>query len=386
MKPHRLSLLALFLAAVPARADHPILSLEDGRPGPVTTMSALALPEGVSSASVQSQFLFCNEISDADLIRLTLLDEHVHSVDRLASVSLHAAHGLTEDLAFGFSLPYLSRSGFRAVELAGPRHVALPNSAAVRTPRHGGHHHAGGGAGPLPVPVVDSTDFEGLGDATLHGHYRFWHDAEENRHAALLFGIKTPTGRTDLRNARRSLIESDHQPGSGSWDPLIGLAWTRQAGRWSFDLSGLRTFANEGAQATDRGDIVNYNAAVSYRVFGEDPSAHSHAGPGHGHHGHRDHHGAPGEFAEAPSGAHVHPPAWDLILEANGDWRERVRIDGLVQGNTGGNLVFLSAGSRLTFSGGWSASLSVGIPVVSDLHGTQAEPGARLLFGVSRGF
>src|SRR5690606_11780051 len=41
MKPHRLSLLALFLAAVPARADHPILSLEDGRPGPVTTMSAL---------------------------------------------------------------------------------------------------------------------------------------------------------------------------------------------------------------------------------------------------------------------------------------------------------------------------------------------------------
>ena len=50
-----------------------------------------------------------------------------------------------------------------------------------------------------------------------HGHTEGWF-------VALLAGIKVPTGsthETDLSGAR---LETKHQPGTGSWDPLFGLA------------------------------------------------------------------------------------------------------------------------------------------------------------------
>ncbi len=375
-----LSCLAFFLAAtLPAQADHPTLSLEDGSAGPVTTISAITLPAGSISAGVQSQFIFTDEIPDADLIRYTLLDDHVHSTESLTSLSLTSAYGFTDDLTAGFALPYIQRSGFRSVGFAPAAGAVAP---LVKSPRHGGHGH--GGVGPVEpalVPYIQTTDFEGLGDATLYGQYRFSHDEAAQRHAAVLFGLKTPTGDTNVRDARGLLIEGDHQPGSGSWDPLAGFAFTQQVGKWSFDLNGLYTFVNEGTQQTNRGDIVNYNAAVSYRLLGSvGEDACDHEGHTHSH-------------VKSPKGAvapHDHrdqaATTWDLILEANGDWRDRVSIGGIEEENTGGNVIFLSAGSRLTLPNGWTTSVSVGVPAVSDLNGIQSEPALRMLFGISKGF
>lgn len=373
----------VFASALPARADHPTLSLEDGSPGPVTTISAIPLPAGKASAGVQSQFIFADEISDADLLRYTLLDDHVHSTKSLTSLSLSSAYGFTEDLTAGFSLPYIWRSGFRNVGFEpAPGGGGGAAGSPVKTARHGGHGHTGGPNQPALVPYIQSTDFEGLGDATFYGQYRFLHDKTALRHGALLFGLKTPTGRTDIRDARGTLIEGDHQPGSGSWDPLAGLSFTQQAGAWSFDLNGLYTFATEGTQQTNRGDIVNYNVALSYRVLGATAS-----GPNACDHEMASHLHSPKEVT-APHEHHhdAAPMTWDLILEANGDWRDRVSIDGLAQGNTGGNVIFLSAGTRVTLPGGWASSLSVGLPAVNDLRGVQSEPTLRMLFGISRGF
>lgn len=367
-------LIATLALTAPARADHPTLSLEDGRPGPVTTLSAIPLPEGAVSGAVQSQFVFTDEISDADLVRYTLRNDHVHSTESLASVSLNSAYGLTNDFTVGLSLPYLWRSGFRSVGFAAPL-----AGGPVKTPRHGGHDHEEE-IDPATTAFVESSDFEGLGDATLYGQYRFLHDENTLRHAALVFGLKTPTGTTDVRDARGRLIEGDHQPGSGSWDPLLGFAFTQQAGRWSLDLSGLYAYVNEGIQATDRGDIVHYNAALSYRILGAssgqddcDHKSHSHTHSPKEVQAPHPHHGSAG-------------PTWDLILEANGDWRDRVAIAGLAEENTGGNVIFLALGSRVTLPSGWAASVSVGVPAVNELDGKQSEPRLRALFGVSLAF
>ncbi len=378
---HRVSLpfLTLVLAAsLPARADHPTLSLEDGSPGPVTTISAIPLPAGAVSTGVQSQFIFTDEISDADLIRYTLLDDHVHSTESLTSLSLNSAYGVTDDLTAGFALPYVWRTGFRSVGFEPA--AAGKTGALVKTPRHGGHGHGGIAPNqPALVPYIESTDFEGLGDATFYGQYRFLHDEADLRHAALLFGLKTPTGDTDVRDAWGALIEGDHQPGSGSWDPLVGLSLTQQVGKWSFDLSGLYSFVTEGTRQTDRGDIVNYNAALSYRVLGgSGEDACDHEGHSHAH--------KPTEVAAPHDHVDKAPTTWDLILEANGDWREMVRIGGVAEENTGGNVIFLAAGSRLILPSGWVTSLSIGIPAVNDLNGIQSEPALRMLFGISRGF
>ena len=356
------------LSLLPAFADHPTLSLEDGSPGPITTISASTLPEGTLSAAYVNQFIFFDALSDAEILRYSGGEDVVHSTDRVISSSLNTAYGFSDDFTLGFSLPYLWRTNIR--EASGHHHggAAETDHHEEPTAKHGGEEHGDEDAEEVtaekPTSLESVGDSHGLGDATLYGQYRFLHDEANNRHVSLITGLKMPTGDTDVLTNSGLLLEAHHQPGSGSWDPLVGLAFTQGLGPWSFDANVLYTFANEGSQDSNLGDIFNYNAAVSYRVLGSRADG--------------DHH-----HSEA---AHEHPTTVDLILEANGDWRDEVVEGGDVDGNTGGNVVFLSGGTRLAWGHSWAATLSVGAPVLEDLNGIQSEPVMRLLFGVSKAF
>ena len=83
-----------------------------------------------------------------------------------------------------------------------------------------------------------------------------------------------------------ALFETEFQPGTGSWDWLLGAAFTQQFGSWSFDTNVLYVGVSTGAQQTNMGDRFFYNAAVSYRLLGavNDPrNAFAHAGHTHNH-------------------------------------------------------------------------------------------------------
>jgi len=101
-------------------------------------------------------------------------------------------------------------------------------------------------------------------------------------------------------------FEAEHQPGSGSWDPFIGIAHSRMWGGLSLHGSLLYSLATEGAQDTDLGDSVHYGVAAVYQLSAAEPS-HAH-----------DH----------PEAAHIHAAgiAWDAILEINGEWRDELEI------------------------------------------------------------
>lgn len=75
------------------------------------------------------------------------------------------------------------------------------------------HHHHGD-------VLNESWNIAGLGDAKLLGRYRF-----ENRPVNLLFGVKLPTGATDITNAAGALAERTLQPGTGTTDLVLGMAW-----------------------------------------------------------------------------------------------------------------------------------------------------------------
>src|SRR5690606_22397533 len=96
------------------------------------------------------------------------------------------------------------------------------------------------------------------------------------------------------------------------------------------------------------GDIFNYNAAVSYRLVGQESSSDHH----HDHHAHDHEHDHVDEKKTV----------LDLFIEANGDYREATDFSGIQDRNTGGNTIFLSGGSRLGLPNGWSAAFSVGTP------------------------
>jgi hypothetical protein len=74
-----------------------------------------------------------------------------------------------------------------------------------------------------------------------------------------------------------------------------------------------------------------------------------------------------------------------LVLELNGEWHAREVVAGATDPNSGGNVVFLSPGVRLSYDK-WSGFVSVGVPVVNELNGIQAEPDWRVLTGVAVNF
>lgn len=360
-----------------AHADHPTLSLDEGSAGPMTTMSAVVLPEKSAGLSFQTQYLFSDELPDAQLKSYALQGDFVHSTGTVASYSLNGGYGLNERTMLGFSLPYVIRKDFREGVVTRVRQVQRESALPVPTPRHGGHGHTPAPAvGTATVADVVSYDIEGLSDATIFGQYRFFANEPEGLFLAVQAGLKVPTGKTDVRAPGGELVSTDHQPGSGSWDPMIGLSLSKHFGAWSFDTNALYTFSTEGARNTVVGDFFSYNAALSYRVRGGDFSG--------GAHKHIHHHPA----AEAGLDHHhcEGHTTLDVFAELNGDYREAARIAGVADRNTGGNILFLSGGARLSMENGWAAAVSIGAPVLTDLNGIQSEPNLRVLFGVSRAF
>jgi hypothetical protein len=358
-----LTLIPLFALGA-ARADHPTLTLEDGSPGPLTTISGTTMPKGTFTSAFVNQIVLLNGLSDAQLLGYSGDENFVHSTDRVVNSALNAAYGVTDDLTFGFSLPYVWRTNLREV-IDQPVAVKGVQTRVRPTPRHGGVSHGGGDDdGPTRPVVTNVGDSHGLGDLTTFAQYRFLHDEPAERHLSAIVGLRMPTGVTDALMNDGQVFSPHHQPGSGAWDPMFGLAFTQGAGRWSFDANVLYLFAQEGTDDSNLGDIFNYNAAISYRLLGACSEDVPHE------------HGV----------THEHPTTLDLILEANGDNRGRVFEQGRVDSYTGGNLVFLSGGARLAWGHSWAATASLGAPILDDLNGIQSEPVMRILFGISKAF
>jgi hypothetical protein len=337
-------------------ADHPTLSLGESNASPLTTISAIPLDAGQSAFGFQQQMIFNDELTDAELESSSDLGEDVHSVESVYSTSFGGAFGITDNLTFGFQLPYVSRQNIREAH-----HEDEGFDEGHGDPVDEHHDDAPG----HEEAVEQLGDSSGMGDTTFYGQYRFWNSANEDVNAALLFGIKTPTGRTNAMSVEGERFETELQPGSGSWDLFTGLAASRSAGRVGFDTNILYTFANEGSQNTTLGDVFNYNFALSFHARGKKTDQHAH--PDEKAHEHTD-------------------TVLDFIFELNGDWREKVEKPGGTDNNTGGNIIYLSAATRASWGRGWSAYFSAGVPVLKDLNGIQSEPKARLLFGISKGF
>ena len=87
----------LFLAA-PAEAHHPGGGGNTGSGGPINTISADTLSEGLIAASVRYEFIRLGQLSDADLLAAASNGTHAHSIRSIDAVSLSAAYGITNDL------------------------------------------------------------------------------------------------------------------------------------------------------------------------------------------------------------------------------------------------------------------------------------------------
>jgi hypothetical protein len=320
--------------ALPAAAHHPSASPGAGTAGPVVTRSPDTLPAGRCSVSAQVEFIDLDDIEDDRLEHFAEQGiEGVHGTETILATHFGAAVGLCDDLMLSVSLPVIRRTDIDE-----------------------GHPEAPG------VGEVEKLgDSAGVGDLVVLGTWRFLNDPEHGRSAALITGVKTPTGDTyDRSDDGSERFEAEFQPGSGSWDPLIGAAASIGVGPVTVSASILAQFATEGSQNTDLGDVLYYDLAAAYRVMG-------------GRHQHGD-------------GTTESHRALNLVLELNGDWRTKEETSGMKDPHSGGNTLYISPGVRFTHPAGFTSWLSVGVPISQDLNGKQPDATMRVLAGVAQAF
>jgi hypothetical protein len=325
------------ISIYPALAHHPSGSSPTSGAGPIATIPATTLEKGHSVAGIVTEVITLDPLTLAQLGG----HPHPHSLEEIFATSLVYAYGITDDLMLSLRLPFVRRTDILDAH-----------------------------DGPL-------GDAAGVGDLTVLGQYRLYNDRASETGMALLFGASLPTGDTGATTPAGGSFEAEFQPGSGAWSTLLGLAFTKRSGAWSFDANVLYQSTGTGVQDIDLGDRFLYSAAISYRIssdiFGRSglPEPMYHGGPKAKHHQHR-------EEPRAPSG-----PALDLVLEMNGEWQDRSSGEHGV--HSGGNTVYLSPGLRLSVER-WSGFVSIGVPIISDLNGIQPEPEWRLLTGVAVNF
>jgi hypothetical protein len=237
------SILALITAS-PAVAHHPGGGGGNAEgSGPINTIPATTIEQGHAAIAAVYEHTRFGGLTDAQLINAAANHIHAHSIKTIQVPSISASYGVTNDFMISARLPYVLRTDIR----------------------EGHHEHLHGGA--VSNTVDARGDSSGIGDLTLLGQYRF-PQHPFGLEMAVLFGIKTPTGATSERDNAGVLFEAEFQPGSGSWDPMFGMAFTRRFERWSFDANWLYQVVTTGTQDTDLGDRFLYNFAVSYRVLG----------------------------------------------------------------------------------------------------------------------
>ena len=311
-------------------ADHPSVGLTTGNASAINTTSAETLSKGQWTFSVNTEVTDNNVISDRRLIANAQANEDsdVHSISTVQQLSINFAAGITDNFTLAAQLPYVKRTNIEEAEDED---------------------------GEIEIKQLGNS--EGIGDARLFGQYRFLQNDLNKTSAAFIAGIKIPTGETN-EEAPEEKLDAELQPGSGSWDPFIGLAFSKRWDKWSFDSNATYQLATEGTQDTDLGDFVGLNTAFSYRLNSE--------------HQHSDH-------------SHI-DLQWDLIFEINGEWREKEDVDRDTNDDSGGLLVFASPGVRLSTNNGLSASLAAGVPIIEDLNGLQTKPEYRVNANISIAF
>lgn len=321
--------------ASPALAHHVTAAGPSNRAGPIMTIAPDVIGKGKIMFGLDLTVEDYDAFSDMQLLHFGEEgDEGVHTLDTAYVASANIEYGLLDRLSVSVALPYILRTNIREAD----------------------HHEGNGGSHPAHGAIEELGNARGIGDLQLGAKFALLDRKSDGVGVSLLAGLSIPTGATHEGPQGEHGIETEFQPGSGSWDPSAGITIGKSFGPLSIDASATYTLRTEGSRDTNLGDQFAFGGAVSWRL-------------GKGPHVHDD-------------GTFERHQALDLIVEVNGKWEERQRIGEERDPNSGGTQIFVSPGVRYVSANGWSLYSSVAIPVHHDLNGIQNETDVRFKLGV----
>ncbi|MGN6155439.1 MAG: hypothetical protein ACTHN4_06865 [Sphingomicrobium sp.] len=332
---------ALAALAAPALADHTGPSGVGSGSG-LNVFAPDTLDEGHAAIGLRVLYTRPEHRSDSELEALAAQHVHAHNADYNLNASAAIAYGVTHRLTISAELPYLRRDDLRE-----------------------GEHSHSGGVGSNSVEKLGTVS--GIGDLNLLAKYRL--TGEEGLRFALVGGVKVPTGSTHERDLEGERLETEHQPGTGSWDPIVGASAAIKAGAVQLAASGLYQFAGRGAQATKLGDRLQGGISVSHH-FGRAVEEHHSYGDGEAEHHHHEH----------------ARDSWDAFVEIGGEWEGRQDVAGIVEPASGGSWVYAAPGVRFNSRNGWSAGAAVALPVWQHIGDSHPDNRFRAMLSLGKSF
>ncbi len=289
--------------AITLRADHGPGTSGGG----VLTQSGETLKPGRFSVELREDLTEFEHLSPAQIEAKAEHAGGIDLLDRSFLSSVGVSYGVVENFQVGLTLGYYNAVNAREAEF---------DSATGDT-------------------EIITLNPDGLTDLWLSGKYRFYRGPLGQ--FAVFGGVKFPTGRYDVKNSAGERVEPSATAGSGSYDGMLGLAYSRfLTSRITLDTSVQYTLRTE-AEHFQLGDRIDAGFAFAYR-FTENIQAF---------------------------------PQVHAFAEANVRSLFKSQEDGASDPNTGGTALFLTPGLRVFFARNFAFTVSSPLPVVQDLNGEQ---------------
>jgi hypothetical protein len=295
--------------------------------GGVATQSGEVMKPGAVSLDFRIDYTQFEQLSENDIRRRTFnvggaSHQHFDAARNTALETFSLSYGATENLQIGFSFGYYYGNDIRE-----------------------GHLHGNGSYG-----FHDFGDVKGMTDHWITAKYRVARGEEGEGSFSVLAGVKLPFGDNDQAGedgTSNAPLEASLQPGSGAIDLMIGFAYSRYlTADITLDTSVQYTYRGE-ANDFKIGDQILFGVAAAYR------------------------------FTESVL---VFPqPSVFLELNVRHLAKNAEHDDKII--NSGGTVLFVSPGYRISFSDRVAFTLAIQIPVYQGLNDEQQEA----LFKVSTG-
>ena len=300
----RLATLGVALAAVnTTHADHGPGTSGGG----ASTQSGETMKPGKFAVEFREDYTEFEHLSQAQIEAKAAKAGSIDLLDRSFIHSIGLSYGVVENFQVGLTLGY-----YQAVKAREAEYDSGTGDTEILT-----------------------SNPDGLTDLWLSGKYRFYRGPLGS--FAVFGGVKFPTGRDDVKNSAGESIEPSATAGSGAYDGMLGLAYSRfLTSRLTVDTSFQYTLRGE-ARDFRLGDRIDAGVAFAYR-FTEDVKTF---------------------------------PQVSAFAEANVRHLFESTDAGAHASNTGGTVLFLTPGFRVGFTPHLSFTVSSPLPVLQNLNGEQ---------------
>lgn len=275
--------------------------------GGITTISGETLKPSTWNMDFRLDFTSFDGLSAAQAEAHAANSGAFDSIDSSVLASLSLSYGLLEDVQISTTIGWYWGNNFIDAEDVGG------------------------------VVESSSADPSGLTDLWINAKWRVMKG--EDGHLALVGGIKAPVGNDNQRLANGELLEPSSQPGSGAWDFMGGVAYSRYlTPHVTLDSSVAYTLRTE-AHDFQVGDRLDAGVAVSWRLTDE--------------------------IDRFPNISVFTELSYVLLMKD--------QDAGVDNPNSGGGTLYLGPGVRARLNANTALTVAPQFPIMQDLNGDQVE-------------